>query len=111
MSVAGPTGGTMTGCSLTPVSFNNTVKPILNSCIGNGACHQNSHTKWMTMSASGCGTRKVVDPGHPESSYMLHKLTNTNLCAGEPMPKGAPPLPPDQIQLISDWICQGALFN
>jgi hypothetical protein len=100
-------------CGPAPVSFTGTIQPILQSCVGNGACHQNSYTKWTTISASGCISRKVIDPGHPESSYILNKLTNTNLCIGDPMPKTVPwqPLPPEQIQLISNWICQGALYN
>jgi hypothetical protein len=112
VSAAGPTGGTVPPCGQ-PVSFMATVQPILQSCVGNGACHQNSYTKWTTLLASGCISRKVIDPGHPESSYILNKLTNTNICVGDPMPKTIPwkPLPPEQIQLISDWICQGALYN
>ncbi len=49
-----------------------------------------------------------VDPGHPENSFLLIKLTNPPPGAGSPMPLGEDPLPPEEIQLVTDWILQGA---
>jgi hypothetical protein len=49
-----------------------------------------------------------VDPGHPENSFLLVKLTNPPLGWGSPMPLVGDRLPPDEIQLVTDWILQGA---
>ena len=49
-----------------------------------------------------------VDPGHPENSFLLLKLTGPPLGEGSPMPLTGAPLSADEIQLIRDWILQGA---
>ncbi|HVM96780.1 MAG TPA: hypothetical protein VMT89_10340 [Candidatus Acidoferrales bacterium] len=49
-----------------------------------------------------------VDPGHPENSFLLMKLTGPPLGAGSRMPLTGPLLSGDEIQLIHDWILQGA---
>jgi hypothetical protein len=68
------------------------------------------------------GTR--VLPGDPDNSAILQKLSATTLKCGSQMPadtqqlltKGysiftGPELPADQVQLIRDWIQEGALDN
>jgi hypothetical protein len=56
--------------------------------------------------------RYMVNPGDPEHSYVIHKLTGKNICANtQRMPNGAAPLPDAQIQEIYDWICNGAPSN
>lgn len=55
-----------------------------------------------------------VKPGAPEDSYLLHKLTGTHLDqggTGTRMPQGFPPLTDAQVDLISQWIAQGAPDN
>ncbi len=64
-----------------------------------------------------------VNPGDSMTSYLLIKLEGLQsmvsscvLCegridCGDRMPLGAPPLDPIQIQLIRDWIDQGAQDN
>jgi hypothetical protein len=49
-----------------------------------------------------------VDPGRPEKSFLLIKLTGPPPGAGSRMPLDADPLPSGEIQLITDWILQGA---
>jgi len=62
--------------------------------------------------ASGqCGGRTLVKPGAPASSYIMDKLTGTNLCMGSQMPKAGQSLPSTQIDTIRNWICQGASNN
>ena len=54
----------------------------------------------------------MIQPGDPEHSYAIHKLTNHNLCTpATTMPLNAPRLPDSQIQIIYDWICTGAPSN
>lgn len=50
-----------------------------------------------------------VNPGEPETSFLLAKLTN-NLAAGEgiPMPYNAAPLSASTIEIIRAWVLAGA---
>lgn len=50
-----------------------------------------------------------VSPGSPDESFIVIKLQGPAPDEGVQMPNGLPPLPIEQIQLIRDWIAQGAL--
>lgn len=52
--------------------------------------------------------RLMVEPGNAERSYVIHKMTNHNICTGQTMPKDLALLPAKDIQVIYDWICVGA---
>jgi hypothetical protein len=54
---------------------------------------------------------KYVDPGSPSTSYIMDKLMGTNLCSGSQMPLGGDPLSTADVEVIADWICEGALNN
>jgi mono/diheme cytochrome c family protein len=91
------------------VSFVNDVLPVFQaSCIN---CHGGREIKEGldlttyegTMAGSFNGT--VLTPGNSNDSYLVHQLLE-----GE-MPKRGPRLADDQIQIIVDWINQGALNN
>ncbi|MDX1562265.1 MAG: Ig-like domain-containing protein, partial [Gammaproteobacteria bacterium] len=49
-----------------------------------------------------------VDPGNPDASYLIRKLEGTASVGGQ-MPLGAPPLPQADINVIRQWISNGAL--
>jgi len=49
-----------------------------------------------------------VDPGNPDNSFLIVKLTNPSLLEGSRMPLGKQPLSADQIRLIRQWISDGA---
>jgi hypothetical protein len=49
-----------------------------------------------------------VDPGHPENSFLLVKLTAPGTGEGGQMPLGGPALAPKELELIRDWIANGA---
>jgi len=49
-----------------------------------------------------------VDPHNPDNSFLLTKLQNPRPEYGSTMPLNQPPLSADQIQLIRNWILQGA---
>lgn len=54
------------------------------------------------------GMKRVV-PNDPENSYLLLKLTGPlTIPLGSRMPLAEPTLPPEQIQLVTDWINAGA---
>jgi len=50
---------------------------------------------------------KRVDPGNPAGSYLLQKLEGTASVGGR-MPLGMPPLAPATIEVIREWIRNGA---
>lgn len=48
-----------------------------------------------------------VDPGNPDDSYLIRKLEGT-AASGERMPLDLPPLPQSDIDVIRQWIAEGA---
>lgn len=48
-----------------------------------------------------------VDPGNPDDSYLIQKLEG-NAASGAQMPFGGPPLPQSTIDVIRQWITDGA---
>ena len=49
-----------------------------------------------------------VEPGDPASSYLIWKVTADPRITGDPMPALREPLSAARIQLITDWIADGA---
>lgn len=49
-----------------------------------------------------------VQPGNPDNSYLVHKIEG-RAAVGQRMPLGAPPLSQDSINLIRQWIADGAV--
>jgi hypothetical protein len=110
-------------CSGAAVGYAADVAPIFNGCSGGDTCHalatgfhspEASYKYLVGQPSFGCSDgRLLVAPGDPTHSYLVNKLTNHELCMGEPMPRplGASPWKPRstaQIQAIYDWICTGA---
>lgn len=48
-----------------------------------------------------------VDPGNPDDSYLVQKIEGT-AAVGAQMPLGGPSLPVDSMQLVRQWIRDGA---
>jgi hypothetical protein len=92
-------------------SFTQDIVPLFNSCAGE-VCHSFSAGGIARQiglpSVECCGERLLIDPGHPERSYVLQKLRGTDLCGGARMPLDHPPFSESDVQAVSDWICQGA---
>jgi hypothetical protein len=109
------------------IFFPEDVQPILTARCTNGFCHDasfpaqslsltegNAHENLVMEDATQCGpgdTRLRVDPMNPDNSYILDKLQNLDLCTGESMPRGGPPLEDADIATIRLWIEQGALAD
>jgi hypothetical protein len=53
-------------------------------------------------------TRRRVEPGFPERSYLVAKLRGGPNITGGRMPLGRPPLGEERIQAIEEWIRRGA---
>jgi hypothetical protein len=63
------------------------------------------------VAASECSDgRQRVLKGDAVKSYLIQKLTGTNMCSGTPMPKTGS-LSGSQVALIGSWICAGAPNN
>ncbi|MFQ5750993.1 MAG: hypothetical protein ACE5HI_03270 [bacterium] len=75
----------------------------------------NSHGKLVnqrTFEAPNVAPKWRVLPGEPDSSYIIQKITSTSPKAGNRMPLDGPPfLSQNEIQLIRDWIADGAPNN
>lgn len=56
-----------------------------------------------------CAGQTLVVPGQPGSSYLMNKLLGVDMCLGTRMPKGLEPLSADELDLVSSWICKGAV--
>jgi len=91
------------------VSFANDILPILQSrCVN---CHGGNRTeeglvlKTYADLMAGSDNGPVLTAGDTENSFMVE------LVASQEMPKKGPKLTPPQIQLIIDWVTQGALDN
>jgi hypothetical protein len=59
-----------------------------------------------------CRAAKLVEPGMPERSYLVFKLQSSGPCFQPTrMPKGAATFSTAQLQLVRDWIANGAPNN
>ena len=110
-------GGTTEGVGL---SFATDVYPV--AIMGFCSCHDGGGKLNLTTAElafasfvdvdSGQAKLKKVAPGDVDGSYLWHKLAGTHVDvggSGDQMPKGAAPLSGDQIDLVAQWIGEGAL--
>ena len=93
------------------VSYHKQIRPILQvHCQG---CHQPAKpsgkyimTDFAKLTGSGESEEPAIVPGKPDESYLISLITPEN---GEAtMPKGKKPLSQVEIDLIRNWIAQGA---
>jgi hypothetical protein len=111
-------------CAEPAVSFASDLQPIFTSRCTSMGCHGfpmpqegldlrvgASFGDLVDVTSSQCGDRLLVAPGDASSSYLLDKLLGVDLCFGTQMPKDPPTLSPAELDLVSSWICQGALDN
>jgi hypothetical protein len=110
---AQPSGGPLPSIKDT-VSFLKTVRPLLASsragCLG---CHGGTNDLFVGTVASllGGGLHgPAVVPGNSAGSLLIQKMGPAPPF-GQRMPQGGIPLPDSTIQLIKNWIDQGALDN
>ena len=53
---------------------------------------------------------KRIAPGDPDNSYLVRKIQGTGIVANR-MPLGAPPLSQQEIDLVRQWVLEGAADN
>lgn len=112
---------TVTVSVTVPVSFSSQVQRIFtNNCV-NG-CHPGSGAPFpllasvsynnlvgVTATTGSCVGSKRVEPGSADASVLMKRLEGAS--CGSRMPYGLTPLSSADIQLIRDWINQGASNN
>ena len=91
------------------VSFANDVLPIIESrcvnCHGGDRTQEGLDLKTHAALMAGSDNGPVVAPGDAANSLLVE------LVANQKMPKRGPKLTPPQVQLITEWVNQGALDN
>lgn len=104
-----PPAATQPAAQDATVSFANDILPLFESrCIG---CHGGERTqegldlKTHASLMAGSKNGSVVTAGDAANSLLVE------LVAEQKMPKRGPKLTPPQVQIISDWVNQGALDN
>lgn len=104
----------------TDVSFTYDVQPLLTRAMGGCSCHTPASSSIAanfdvsslpTMRRGGAtsGNRIVVD-GEPCASVLYQKVSDTPPF-GSRMPLGNMPLTPEEVELVHDWIAEGAKAN
>lgn len=91
------------------VSFANDVLPLLDgrcsSCHGGNRTEEGLSIRSYTELMAGSEGGPVIVPGDASNSLLIQLVSEGK------MPKRGPKLTPDQVQMISDWVNQGALDN
>lgn len=94
------------------VDFNTQIKPLINKhCIScHGGVKQAGHFSLLfrqeAVGTKGKSGKIGIVPGHAEHSEMIRRLTATD--PDERMPKGKDALRPEEIDLLTQWVNQGA---
>lgn len=52
----------------------------------------------------------LINPGHPDASYLVEKIATDSPSRGGRMPQDMPPLPDEEIETIRNWVLGGALI-
>ena len=107
------------------VSFSAQVLPILTGNCTNSQCHDatspqvgleltaaNAYTEIVGVPGKSCTSLDLVTPGSPNDSYLMIKISGGGSCmVGTKMPKPPESLTTSEIQLVRDWIANGAPAN
>lgn len=114
-STGGGTAGGSAGGSAQVVSFASQVGPLIVARCG--TCHGPTtvaEASTFVRATSALCTGPRITPGNAMTSLLFQKLSGTQTC-GAPMPLGCSPgtncLPPVQLELIRDWLNDGAPAN
>lgn len=115
-----------------PVGMDDGIQPTLSSLQENvfstncalSGCHAGPNPKQGLRLSAGETHDNVVDvrsterpelfrvePGRPDSSYLVHKVEGRSSIVGSRMPLGREPLSQEQFDAIREWIADGAPDN
>lgn len=100
--------------------FESEIQPIFSTHCATSGCHAPPVNEGLDLrsglafdnivgvpSTQRPGLRRI-HPAEPDSSYLLHKLSDCACFLGNRMPNGRPPLPAATLQLLHDWTAAGA---
>ena len=95
----------------------NAVQGILSANCGGGGCHINQATSGVNLTSyetlmNSVGVQyggPVVIPGDPSQSPLIDKVMMPSPEHGSRMPRGAEPLEEQEIDMLLDWIGDGAI--
>lgn len=95
------------------ISYAQQIQPIFNASCGGSQCHIGGTANGLSLSSysslmQGGNSGAVVIPGNPDNSIIIRRLEGD---ITPQMPFGRSPLPQATIQLIRDWIAEGAHDN
>lgn len=107
------------------VSFVGQIQPIFDTRCTGSACHDATpsgalnllsgvaHARLVNQPSAYCPAIDRVEPGRPDQSFLMWKLQGSGggCFFGSRMPLGGAALDADELQLISDWIGNGAANN
>lgn len=118
----GEGGGVNSGMTLSA-----DVQPILMANCALSGCHAGSNpqegqnlsarqtfSNVVNVASNQLPSMDRVEPGQPDSSYLVHKIQGTHLQvggSGERMPVGRSPLSQAETNVIRAWIEAGAMSN
>jgi|RhiMetdeSRZDD1v2_1073273.scaffolds.fasta_scaffold66057_5 mono/diheme cytochrome c family protein len=109
LSATEPAAATQPAPQGASVSFTNDVLPIIESrcinCHGGDRVEKGLNLKTYADIMAGSENGPVVTAGNAVSSKLIELIVN------QKMPKRGPKLTPPQVQLITEWVNQGALNN
>lgn len=102
----------------TDVSYAEDIQPIFDNSCGGAGCHIDREESGVELTTyedviNSEGQQYgelIVDPGNPEGSPIVDKIT-ANPDEGVRMPNNSDPLPEEEIDLIRGWIAEGAEDN
>ncbi len=103
-----------------PVSFASDVMPLFSGC----NCHMTgnpsaafsldpsaAYANMVDVAATTYASMDRIEPGDPERSFVLLKVRDATPPAGQQMPTGGPYLSQAEVDVIADWITEGAMDN
>ena len=106
------------------ISYASNIQPIYDASCALAGCHLGSAPAFGLNLAAGVSYEatvgvnslerpklQLVEPGNPDDSYLVRKIEGGPDIAGDPMPDNAPPLPPDEMDAVRQWITECALDN
>ncbi len=98
------------------INFQRQIRPILSNC---SKCHgpdDVGREADLRLDVRESATQlrddyRVIDPGHPERSLIIERITTDDESIKMPPPETGNPLKPQEVELLKAWIAQGAVYE
>ena len=93
-------------CMPCHASDHNNGRPVLGLDLGEG----NMPGSTIAVRSRQLADTFLINPGHPDTSYLVEKIVMDSPSRGGRMPQDMPPLPDEEIETIRNWVLGGALI-